>query len=36
MKAAAVFPEKKTLALVNDFPEPKLGSPTAVKFRVLH
>jgi threonine dehydrogenase-like Zn-dependent dehydrogenase len=36
MKAAAVFPEKKSLAVVNDFPEPKLESPTAVKLRVLH
>jgi threonine dehydrogenase-like Zn-dependent dehydrogenase len=36
MKAAAVFPAKKTLAVVNDFPEPKLDSPTSVKLRVLN
>jgi threonine dehydrogenase-like Zn-dependent dehydrogenase len=36
MKAAAVFPAKKTLAVVNDFPEPKLDSPTSVKIRVLN
>ncbi len=36
MKAAAVFPAKKTLAVVNDFPEPKLASPTGVKVRVLN
>ena len=36
MKAAAVFPAKKTLAVVNDFPEPKLESPTSVKVRVLN
>jgi glucose 1-dehydrogenase len=36
MKAAAVFPAKKTLAVVNDFPEPKLDSPTSVKVRVLN
>ncbi len=36
MKAAAVFPDKKTLAVVNDFPEPKLDSPTSVKVRVLN
>lgn len=36
MKAAAVFPAKKTLEVVNDFPEPKLASPTGVKVRVLN
>src|SRR5665213_3044157 len=35
MKAAAVFPARKSLAVVNDFPEPKLESPTGVKLRVL-
>lgn len=35
MKAAAVFPAKKSLEIVKDFPEPKLDSPTGVKFRVL-
>jgi threonine dehydrogenase-like Zn-dependent dehydrogenase len=36
MKAAAVFPERKSLEVVNDFPEPKLESPTAVKLLVLN
>jgi threonine dehydrogenase-like Zn-dependent dehydrogenase len=36
MRAAAVFPAKKSLQVVNDFPEPKLESPTAVKLRVLN
>src|ERR1700683_2443389 len=36
MKAAAVFPARKSLEVVNDFPEPKLESPTAVKLRVLN
>ena len=36
MKAAAVFPAKKALEVVNDFPEPKLASPTSVKVRVLN
>jgi len=35
MKAAAVYPEKKTLGVVTDFPEPQLDSPTAVKLRIL-
>lgn len=35
MKAAAVFPARKSLAVVSDFPEPKLASPTSVKVRVL-
>jgi glucose 1-dehydrogenase len=36
MKAAAVFPARKTLAVVNDFPEPKLTDATSVKLRVLN
>jgi len=36
MKAAAVFPNRKSLEVVNDFPEPKRESPTAVKLRVLN
>lgn len=36
MKAAAVFPARKSLEVVNDFPEPKMESPTAVKLRVLN
>ena len=36
MKAAAVFPARKSLEVVNDFPEPKLDSPTGVKVRVLN
>jgi glucose 1-dehydrogenase len=36
MKAAAVFPAKKSLEIVNDFPEPKIESPTAVKLRILN
>ncbi|HEY3826394.1 MAG TPA: glucose 1-dehydrogenase [Bryobacteraceae bacterium] len=36
MKAAAVFPARKSLEVLNDFPEPKLESPTAVKLRVLN
>ncbi len=35
MKAAAVYPDKKSLGLVNDYPEPKLASPSGVKLRVL-
>lgn len=35
MKAAAVVPAKKSLEVVNDFPEPKRDSPTGVKLRVL-
>jgi hypothetical protein len=31
MKAAAVFPDKKSLGVVQDFPEPKLESPSGVK-----
>jgi threonine dehydrogenase-like Zn-dependent dehydrogenase len=36
MRAAAVFPEKKSLGVVSDFPEPEMDSPTAVKLRVLN
>jgi threonine dehydrogenase-like Zn-dependent dehydrogenase len=36
MKAAAVFPDKKSLGIVNDFPEPKLESPSQVKLRILN
>ena len=36
MKAAAVYPDKKTLAVVADFPEPKLESPTSVKLKILN
>ncbi len=36
MRAAAVFANRKSLAVVNDFPEPKMGSPTSVKLRVIH
>ncbi|MGA2712137.1 MAG: glucose 1-dehydrogenase [Bryobacteraceae bacterium] len=36
MKAAAVFPAKKSLEVVSDFPEPKLAGPTSVKVRVLN
>jgi len=35
MKAAAVFPEKQTLEVVQDFPAPSLDSPTGVKLRIL-
>lgn len=35
MKAAAVFPVRKSLKVVNDFPEPTLATPTSVKVRVL-
>jgi threonine dehydrogenase-like Zn-dependent dehydrogenase len=36
MRAAAVFPNRKSLEVVNDFPEPKMESPTSVKLRVLN
>ncbi len=36
MKAAAVFPDRKSLGVVNDFPEPKLESPTGIKLRILN
>jgi len=35
VKAAAVFPDKKSLGIVPDFPAPKMESPHAVKLRVL-
>ena len=35
MRAAAVFPDKKSLSLVSDYPEPKIESPSQVKLRVL-
>lgn len=35
MKAAAVFPNRKSLEVLNDFPAPKMESPTSVKLRVL-
>lgn len=35
MKAAAVFPNTKTLGVVPDFPEPQITSPTGVKLRIL-
>jgi len=36
MKAAAVYPDKKSLGVVADYPEPKIESPTGVKLRVLN
>lgn len=36
MKAAAVFPNRKSLEVVADFPEPKLTGPTSVRLRVLN
>ena len=36
MRAAAVFPDRKTLEVIDDFPEPRIESPTAVKLRVLN
>ncbi|MDE3195748.1 MAG: glucose 1-dehydrogenase [Acidobacteriota bacterium] len=36
MRAAAVYPEGKTLGVVTDFPEPKIGAPAEIKFRVLN
>jgi len=36
MKAAAVYPDKKALGVVADFPEPKLDSPTSVKLKILN
>jgi len=35
MKAAAVFPNTKSLGVVNDFPAPKLEDASSVKLRVL-
>lgn len=34
MKAIAVFPKEKRVALI-DYPEPKIGSPTQVKLKIL-
>ncbi len=36
MKAAAVYPDKKSLGVVRDFPEPELKSPSQVKIRILN
>jgi threonine dehydrogenase-like Zn-dependent dehydrogenase len=36
MKAAAVYPNAKNLGVVQDFPDPKMGSPTGVKLRILN
>ena len=36
MRAAAVFPDRKSLEVIDDFPEPRIGSPTEVKLRVLN
>ena len=36
MRAAAVFPDRKSLEVIHDFPEPKIESPTGVKLRVLN
>src|SRR5450432_2384628 len=36
MRAAAVFPTRKSLEVVNDFPEPGIESPKDVKLRVLN
>jgi threonine dehydrogenase-like Zn-dependent dehydrogenase len=35
MKAAAVYPDRKALGLVEDFPEPKLESRSGLKLRIL-
>jgi glucose 1-dehydrogenase len=36
MRAAAVFPNRKSLEVVTDFPEPALDTPTSVKLRILN
>jgi threonine dehydrogenase-like Zn-dependent dehydrogenase len=36
MRAAAVFPTRKTLEIVKDFPEPSLEIPTSVMLRILN
>ena len=36
MKAAAMFPSRKSLEVIGDFPEPKLESPTQVRLRILN
>ena len=35
MRAAAIFPARKSLGVIDDFPEPKIEGPTAVKLRIL-
>jgi threonine dehydrogenase-like Zn-dependent dehydrogenase len=35
MKAAAVYPDKKTLGVVADFPEPQLAGDSQVKLKIL-
>ena len=35
MKAAAVYPDKKTIGVVTDFPEPSIAGPNDVKLRIL-
>jgi threonine dehydrogenase-like Zn-dependent dehydrogenase len=35
MRAAAVFPTRKSLEVLTDFPEPALETPTSVKLRIL-
>lgn len=35
MRAAAMFPARKSLEVVNDFPEPELAGPSGVRVRVL-
>jgi threonine dehydrogenase-like Zn-dependent dehydrogenase len=36
MRAAAVFPNRKSLEVLTDFPEPTLATPTSVKLRILN
>jgi threonine dehydrogenase-like Zn-dependent dehydrogenase len=36
VKAAAVYPATKSLGVVNDFAEPRIGSPTQIKLRILN
>jgi glucose 1-dehydrogenase len=36
VRAAAMFPERKSLEVLSDFPEPKVASPTQVKLRILN
>jgi glucose 1-dehydrogenase len=36
VKAAAIYPERKSLEVIRDFPQPRLESPTQVKLRVLN
>lgn len=35
MKAAAVYPSKKSIGVITDFPEPAMLNPTSVKMRIL-